>query len=416
MKKKILFISHDGMTDPLGLSQVIPYLSKLTVYGYSFVILSCEKPDRYKANKDYVQTFLKPFDIKWVSIPYHRQPPVLSSLFDFFQLRKKAYQLHKQYRFDLVHTRIGLPALIGLELQKKQGVKFLNDIRGFWADERVDGGIWNLKNPLYKTMYHFFRKKEDEYVAHADYNVCLTYAAKKEILSWEQISNHDVPVEVIPCCVDMELFNPDKIIAEEKQRLKEELNISGNDFIVSYLGSIGGWYLTDEMMRFCKLLSDKMPNAKFLFISPHLHSVIADAAAKNGLSPEKLIVRKGLRHEVPLLMSLSNYSIFFIKPCYSKIASSPTKHGEIMSMGIPVITNKGVGDVEEIVSKYQSGFLVNDFSDSSFEEVINQITWGESFNAEQIREGARDFYNVEIAVSRYLNIYNKILEAPAKKS
>jgi glycosyltransferase involved in cell wall biosynthesis len=265
-------------------------------------------------------------------------------------------------------------------------------------------------------MYHFFRKKEDEYVAHADYNVCLTYAAKKEILSWEQIPNQNVPVEVIPCCVDLELFNPDSISADEKKKLKEELHISENDFIVSYLGSIGGWYLTDEMMRFCKLLSDKMPNAKFLFISPHLHSVIVEAAAKQSLSPEKLIVRKGLRHEVPLLLSLSNYSIFFIKPCYSKIASSPTKHGEIMAMGIPVITNKGVGDVEEILNKYQSGFLVNDFSDSSYDKVINEISQGHSFNTARIREGAHDFYNVEIAVSRYLKVYNKILETAEKKS
>ena len=49
--KKILFISYDGMTDVLGQSQVIPYLAGLTKMGYTFTILSCDKPDKYLANK-----------------------------------------------------------------------------------------------------------------------------------------------------------------------------------------------------------------------------------------------------------------------------------------------------------------------------------------------------------------------------
>ncbi len=53
--KKILFISYDGMTDPLGQSQVIPYLEGLTKYGYLFTILSCDKPKMYKENKSYVE-------------------------------------------------------------------------------------------------------------------------------------------------------------------------------------------------------------------------------------------------------------------------------------------------------------------------------------------------------------------------
>ena len=34
IRKKILYVSYDGMTDPLGQSQVIPYLRELTKLGY----------------------------------------------------------------------------------------------------------------------------------------------------------------------------------------------------------------------------------------------------------------------------------------------------------------------------------------------------------------------------------------------
>ncbi len=167
--------------------------------------------------------------------------------------------------------------------------------------------------------------------------------------------------------------------------------------------------LTNEMLRFCKLLADKKPEAKFLFISPHLHDVIATEAAKHGLPADKIIVKHAKRNEVPALLSLSNYSLFFIKPCYSKLSSSPTKHGEIMAMGIPVITNSGVGDVKEIVEKYQSGFVVDEFSDVAFNGVIDKILSGNSFDEVAIRKGAEEFYSLEKAVELYNDIYNKTL-------
>ncbi|UAY52226.1 glycosyltransferase [Ferruginibacter albus] len=406
--KKILFISYDGMTDPLGQSQVIPYLKGLTKQGYEFIILSCEKPEKLDGNKDYVASLLTGYPIKWVYIKYHKNPPVLSSVYDFLQLKKKAVALHQQEKFDLVHTRVGVPQLLGLWIKKNLRIKFLNDIRGFWADERVDGGQWNIKNPIYNIIYKFFRKKENEFIIHADYNTCLTYAAAKEIHTWKQIPNQPIPLEVIPCCVDMNLFDPNNIDASLKNKFKEELKIKDGDFIITYLGSIGGWYLIEEMMRFCKILGDKIPHAKFLFISPHNHYMVAAAASKYGLSTDKLIVKQGKRYEVPALLSFSTYSVFFIKPCYSKISSSPTKHGEIMAMGIPVITNAGVGDVKEILTDYHSGYLVNDFTDASFNSVVDKIVSSNPFDKETIRNGAKEFYSLETAVQRYSNVYAKI--------
>jgi glycosyltransferase involved in cell wall biosynthesis len=408
VKKNILFISYDGMTDPLGQSQVIPYLAGLTAYGYEFTILSCDKPKKYGGHKEYVMSLLKPYAIKWVSIPYHKSPPVLSSYYDFLMLKKKAGELHKKEKFDMVHTRPGLPTLVALWLKKKYGVKFLNDIRGFWADERVDGGMWNIKNPLFKEIYKWFKKKEYECLEIADYNTCLTFKAKEEILSWTNISNQPLHIEVIPCSVDMNLFDPAKIDRELKDTLQKELHIKGSDFIISYLGSIGGWYLTNEMMQFCKTACDAIPNAKVLFISPHNPSIIAAAAKKFGIPPEKVLVKYAKRHEVPALLSFSNYSIFFIKPCYSKLSSSPTKHGEIMAMGIPVITNAGVGDVMEIVEKYTSCFVLGELNQENYSHYSEMLP-AANFDSAKIRAGAAEFYSLENAVQKYLEVYHYIL-------
>src|SRR6478752_2315361 len=153
--KKVLFIFYDGMTDPLGQSQVIPYLQGLSKHGYQIFLLSCEKKEVVEQNTPAVKKMLEGYNIQWVPLNYTKKPPVFSTLKDVIKLRRKAKQLHKEHGIDMVHTRPGVPALVGLWMKKKLGVKFLNDIREFYADSRVEGGMWNLKNPLYKIVYKY---------------------------------------------------------------------------------------------------------------------------------------------------------------------------------------------------------------------------------------------------------------------
>lgn len=409
-EKKILFISYDGMTDPLGQSQVIPYLQGLSNYGYKIFLLSCEKKEAFSKNKSLVDCMLKNFNIEWITLTYTKKPPILSTVIDIQKLKSKAAQLHKQHLIDMVHTRPGVPALVGQWLKKKYGsIKFLNDIREFYADSRVDGKMWNLKNPLYKIVYRWFKTKENEQVQLSDGIVCLTYAAEKIIRQWPPFIE-STPLEVIPCSADLNLFDANKIDEQQKEKLKQELKINNDDCVVSYLGSIGGWYLTDEMMQFCKTLSSKIPAAKFLFISPHRHEIITAAAAKAGLAAEKIITVKASRRQVPLMLSLSHYSIFFITPCYSKQSSSPTKHGEIMAMGIPLITNSGVGDVSAIVEQYHAGIVITEFTKAAYEKAAAAIAARKNFDKNEIRKGAEEFYSLEKAVKKYISIYNSILQ------
>ncbi len=407
MQKKILFISYDGMTDPLGQSQVIPYLQGLSKQGFRFFLLSCEKEAAFMQNEMAVKKMLEGYNIEWIPIAYTKKPPVLSTLKDIINLKKKAKQIHQQNGIDMVHTRPGIPALVGLWMKKTMGIKFLHDIREFYADSRVDGGIWNIHNPLFKSIYKYFKKKEAAQVVLSDGMVCLTYAAEKIIRQLPEYKK-SVPLKVIPCSVDLNLFNASSISDDKKKALQQELHIADTDLVISYLGSIGGWYMTNEMLRFCKQLLDKKTQAKFLFISPHQHEIIIQQAATFGIPANRIIVKHGRRNEVPALLSLSHFSLFFIKPCFSKLSSSPTKHGEIMAMGIPVITNAGVGDVKEIVERYKGGYVLDDFSDSSFNTVIDKMTDDKNFDAGTIRAGAIDFYSLEKAVNLYDELYRAI--------
>ncbi len=397
------------MTDPLGQSQVLPYLLGLSKYGYKIFLLSCEKSQSFIDNKHIIDDLIKDSGIVWVPVNYTKTPPVISTLLDILKLRKAAKEIHKQYGLDMVHTRPGVPALVGLWMKKKFGIKFLNDVRDFYADSRVDGKMWDLKNPLYKTVYKYFKRKEEEQYEYNDGIVCLTHAAKKVITSLPQFKQA-IPLEVIPCSTDLELFNPAAITETQIQATKAAFGIKPEDIIITYLGSVGGLYLTEEMMHFCKIINDKIPAAKFLFISPNRHVEIAAAAKKYGIEPHKLIIKKASRKEVPLFLSVSNFSVFFIRPCFSRKAQSPTKHGEIMAMGIPVITNREIGDVEEIIEKYQSGIVINAFTSEAYNSVADIIASGKTYDAAAIRQGAVEYYALSSAIEKYKNIYNGILQ------
>ena len=77
-------------------------------------------------------------------------------------------------------------------------------MRGFWADERVDGRIWNLSKPHHKKTYNYFKCKEKEFFQESAYTISLTNEGKQEIESWK-LKNQS-SIEVIPCCTDENLF------------------------------------------------------------------------------------------------------------------------------------------------------------------------------------------------------------------
>lgn len=402
----VLFISYDGLTDPLGQSQIIPYLCGLTKYNFRFSIISCEKPDRFQKLGKHIHSLLSDYPITWIPLRYHKKPPIISTVYDLQKIKNTAKRIHLRDRIDLVHTRSGTPALAGLWLKKKFGIKFLNDIRDFYAQSRVDSGQWPQDKFLYRQIFKYFSGKEKLEMAAADGIVCLTHKAAEII---KQSFHHlPIPVSVIPCSVDLDLFDPGKIDLMQKEMLRKRFGISSNDIVFTYLGSVGTWYLAAEMFALFKRISNAIPGSKLLVVSPDDENDIQTYAVAANIPKEKISITSAQRQEVPALLSLSNYAVFFIKPCYSKQASSPTKLGEIMAMGLPVITNEGVGDVSQIVRKYDAGIVINDLNKEGFDEAISKIL-NQNFDGNIIRNGATEYFDLNKAVDCYHQIYCNIL-------
>jgi hypothetical protein len=202
------------------------------------------------------------------------------------------------------------------------------------------------------------------------------------------------------------LFSEKSIDTALLQQLQKQFNLTGNEFVLSYLGSVGTWYMLDEMLDFFKVLQRSKPDARFLFITGEPASDILNKAQNKGIAASSFIITSAPHKQVPTYLALSNCSIFFIKPVFSKSASSPTKQGEIMGMGMPHICNAGVGDVDGIVDE-KTGILIHTLNDGAYEKAIEKL-FNTRFDKAYIRARSQQFYSLFAGVEKYRQIYEAI--------
>lgn len=425
MDKRILYLSYDGLTDPLGQSQILPYIEGLSAEGYRFIIFSFEKKERFGALKEVIENRCLKKKIEWRPMVYHKWPPVLSTIYDLQSLYRSIIREIALGTINLIHSRSYLTALVALRIKKYYSIPFIFDMRGFWADERVDGKIWDLKNPVYKLIYTYFKRKERVFLEESAAVISLTHSGKNEIVRWfdeesffggnPDFYNHDraLAIErktiVIPCAADLTHFNPELVSLNKIKWLCAVHGIDPTLEYLGYVGSLGTWYMADEMLLLYSKLLKSRPHQRFLILSHDEPQSLYERGEQLRIPQSHIIHIRASRKEVPVFMSLMAASVFFILPAYSKKASSPTKQGELMAMGVPVICNSGVGDVDQIVRDSKSGWVVHSPNETTYSEVVHGWSKIISLDKNVIREGAQKFYSLNQTISSYTAVYKQIL-------
>ncbi|MFO0678102.1 MAG: glycosyltransferase family 4 protein [Polyangiaceae bacterium] len=414
--REALFLSYDGLTDPLGGSQILPYVVGLAGRGHRFTLVSFEKPGRFQDRGAAIRSACEVAGIDWHPLSYTKRPPMLSTVYDLARMHRTAMELHRRKRFDVVHARSVLAAMIARRIKRSEGVPFVFDIRGFWAQERVDGGLWNLAKPHYRAAFHAVRYEEDASFTEADHVVSLTHRAKEEIESWSHLRSPRPTTTVIPCCVDLRLFDPDAIADSDVADTRRTLGLAPDDFVVLYLGSIGTWYMLGEMLDFFARVRRVRPSAKFLFVTQDEPALVFREAERRGIPATALVVRPSPRERVPTHVAVADCSLFFIKPLPSKMASSPTKQGEVMAMGVPVVCNRGIGDTDTIVEKYDAGVLVDRFDDRAYDDAIARLLARPDRRSATARTGAREWFSLDVGIDRYAGVYASLPSADRRST
>ena len=399
----VLFLSFDGLTDPLGRSQVLPYLEGLARRGHRIRIVSLEKPALFKTGRGAVEQICTRSGLGWHPLPYRTWPPVLAGMTNLRVLRQAAERLHCRDPADFTHCRADLPAIAGLKLKRRHGLPLLFDMRSFWADERAEGGQWPQSNPIYRLLFRYFKHRQRELLAEADEVVTLSEEGRRTIDEMG-VRREPASVTVIPCCADFDLFQP--LSTKRRFQVRSELGVGANTPLLVHVGSFGCNCLLEEMLDFFKVYRDRHPGAQFLFVAPSGAETLRKAAQDRALV-EATHFRSASREEVPRWLGAADVGIMFVRPVWSKKAASPTKLGEMLAVGLPVVANSGIGDVAAILGASKAGVVVERFDGDSYGAAIERLGAVRAAG-EQIRQEGRRWLDLAIGIDSYDAIYRRL--------
>jgi glycosyltransferase involved in cell wall biosynthesis len=406
--RRVMFISYNGMLDPLGQTQVLPYLRALAKRGVRFTLLSFERARAFEvegvAQCEQLRRELQGQGIEWHWLRYHQRPSVPATIYDVLAGIRKAGSLVQRNKIELVHARAHIPGTIALALKKRFGTKMIFDLRGLMAEEYVDAEHWR-KDSL---PYRLTKSTERQILGATDAIVTLTERIWPIIREWDGLRGRTPHHEVIPCCVDLVRFRFDE---EAREQRRTELGLT-DQFTIVYSGSLDGWYLTEKMADFFASLAQRNPRSHLLWLTTGKHERVKELMKGRNLGLDHYSVLSVAAADVPSYLAAADAGLAFIKRCVSKLASSPTKNGEYLACGLPIIINTGIGDSDALVDQWRAGVLINDFTEDQY------TLAGDSVEAMAAAPGARDkarrvaeqLFDLErVGGERYASLYQRVL-------
>jgi glycosyltransferase involved in cell wall biosynthesis len=397
----VLYLTLDGITDHIGQAQIAPYLLALAACGHKIHVVSAEKPGR-DAQVDRFQRMFCEAGIGWSRVAYANKPPLISTFLVLRRMERLAGKIVRREGQRLVHVRAYLPFGMAVRLKRRFGAKLLLDFRDFWADVGIE-------TKRFKFVYRHLKRREPLYFAAADRVVTLTRRAAEVLLGWypKALGGDINRYQVIPCCADFDFFDPAKLSRDRIEALRRELDL-GSGPVLLYLGSINHDYLVPEMFGLFAVLLRLRPDAKFLFVTNTPAEAVEPARVVSGVPAAALRFTSTERALVPDHIALADLSVIFIRPTLSKAGCSPTKLAELFAMGVPVIANHGVGDLDELIGLDRNGsVVVPDFEEKTLVRALRQVLDQGADCRPDIRASSGDL-TLEAGVRRYDSVYRAL--------
>lgn len=401
---RVLYISHNGLTEPLGRRQVLPYLVGLSGLGWRVSVISFEKADTASAQAlATVEGIVHGAGIRWKPLRYHNRPPIVATVYDI--LRGCWYARCLSRDVGLIHARSAVPAFMAGLVSKRPGLPWIYDLRGLLAEEYVDAGHW----PRSGVRHRVTSAVENRLLRSADGLVLLTHRIRDRLAEEGSLSS-DRPTTVIPCSVDLGVFRPSH---EWRRAVRSDLGW-GDEPALVYSGSLGSWYRLQEMLDFFEAAGREMSGLRFLLLTPHV--TLAEQEVRSRQLAGRVVARSVTPDAVPRHLAAGDAGICFLGRHASKDASSPTKYGEYLAAGLPVVTNSWIGDAQALAVEPE-WLVVESFVPEAYRETASRLArLLQRPEATQLaaRELARREFSLETAVDRYHDLYLSILSRRAR--
>jgi len=281
----------------------------------------------------------------------------------------------------LVHARSDLPAASAVAARSPA---WLWDVRSFWADQRIALGALRPGSAEERVL----RRVERAAARRCGAIITLTRAAIP-VLADRHGPDVAAKARVVTTCVDLERFalrpppDPDPV----------RLLLSG---------TLNAFYDVPAMIGLARAVAALRP-ARLDVLAPGTtpwHAELEAAGAEIGRATFAEMPDRVAAHHAGL-------SICRLDAGISLAAAAPTKLGEFLACGRPVVVNRGLGDMAELVAAYDCGVTVDDVGPAALEAAAVELCrlLDDPGVGERCRALAEAHFDLDTAVASLVTAY-----------
>jgi glycosyltransferase involved in cell wall biosynthesis len=395
---RALYICYLSLEDPLVHTQVVAYLKGLAKAGHVVHLLTYDLELGPKRRAEF-EGRLGEAGIGWHSLRYHKRPSLPATTYDALAGAVAAGEVVRRHRLEAVHARNHVPLATALLVQRLTGCRLIFDVRGLMAEEYVDAGRWRQGG----VPYRLTRAVQRAGLERADGIVILSEAVRPYLFGADRRPR----THVIPCCADLERLDEQ---SGAREATRGELGI-GHRRVMVYVGKFTGWYMEREMVEFFAAARRLDPALLFLVLTQADQDVLRRELARAGINEDDVLVTRAEPEEVGRYLAAADFGISFIRRSFSKISSSPTKMGEYLGAGLPVVSSAGIGDVDGLLEGGEVGVLVDDYSPAGYATAARGVLalLDDPQTRDRCRGVARRHLSLrEVGIPRYDRLYREV--------
>lgn len=353
-----LYLTRNGLLEPLGQSQVLAYLRGLS-RDYRITLITYEKESDWAdtARVTRQRAECAALGIDWQPQRFMPWPPVLAPALSMLRMVWLTARHARASGARLIHARSYIPAAVALAVSRLTGVPFLFDMRALWPEELITAGRLARGSWLHRAMV----AAERACLGRAAGVVSLTHAAVDHLNRLYPAEMAGQRVAVIPTCADLDRFVPAAAPPEGR--------------VYGCLGTLlSGWFRLDWLAAFIAAAAARDPAARFALTTRDDPAALRAAIDPDGRLGPRLTIAPSAPDRVQEVLWQQTASVMFFTDGLGKLGSSPTRMAEILGCGLPVVANDGVGDVARIIRDHRVGVLATGPDSAAMTAAFDDLT------------------------------------------